>query len=231
MIIPGGYLETSEQALNVYRDAYKATLTDTLGESYEGVWSVLGDRDFFALADAFIYAYPSLSYNLSDYGKQLPEFLELSLWQDTYPFLSDLARFDWAFKEVFHGVCPSMDSHLNFQNISSESKFKFLSSVRFLSLRFSVYDIWKQRKSNVDRLTNKLDSPEHLILYKGSDDKVWVVRLELWQFDLLSHLYMGQTLVEALNTTLTKYDISDSTLIHKFFAEVASYSFLIDFNQ
>jgi hypothetical protein len=57
---------------------------------------------------AFIARSPSsTSYNLSDYGASFPDFVEgqafnsLNLSSDA-PFLGDLARYEWEFKNLFH---------------------------------------------------------------------------------------------------------------------------------
>ena len=46
-IRPAGRLKTAASALEVYRRAYVARLTEALGDTYEAVWSVLGDDVFF----------------------------------------------------------------------------------------------------------------------------------------------------------------------------------------
>ena len=100
-LTPGGTL-TSPDALNVYSNGYIVRLTESLGETYEAVWWVCGDEDFFQLSRNFILANPSTTYNLSNYGQQFPEFMDYVAPFPDLPFLGDLARFEWIFKELFH---------------------------------------------------------------------------------------------------------------------------------
>ncbi|MDO8494631.1 MAG: DNA-binding domain-containing protein [Deltaproteobacteria bacterium] len=105
-IRPGGTLPGPAAVLKVHREGYFARLTEQLGETYEAVWSVLGDQKFFQLCREYIRKHPSIFYNLSDYGAEFPLFLEKQKEAKKFPFLPDLALFEWGFKEVFHGAEP-----------------------------------------------------------------------------------------------------------------------------
>src|SRR3989338_4151121 len=70
-VVPGGSL-SKEEAIAVYQQAYKARFTDVLGETFESVWWVLGDTQFFEVAHAYIYTHFENVYNLSEYGKKFP---------------------------------------------------------------------------------------------------------------------------------------------------------------
>ncbi|MFX5734457.1 DNA-binding domain-containing protein, partial [Acinetobacter baumannii] len=84
-----------------YRRGYRARLTEALGETYEAVWRVLGDEEFFSATRSFIAEEPSRSYNLSDYGQRFPDFLS-ARYQQEAGFLGHLAHLEWAFKSCFH---------------------------------------------------------------------------------------------------------------------------------
>src|SRR5690242_17972840 len=73
---PGGAL-TAEAAVGVYRTAYPARLTEQLCETFEGVWSVLGDERFFKRCREYIAGNASPYYSMSDYGAGFPEFLKV----------------------------------------------------------------------------------------------------------------------------------------------------------
>ena len=92
----------SNAAVGVYRTGHIVRLTEALGETFEAVWWVAGDEHYFQLAKEFLLAHPSASYNLSDFGISFPNFLDKRQPFSDLPFLADLARFEWLFKEVFH---------------------------------------------------------------------------------------------------------------------------------
>ena len=142
-IVPGGSL-SKEEAIDVYKRAYKARFTDVLGETFESVWWVLGDAHFFEIAHEYIYTHREFVYNLSEYGKTFPEFLSKNPVLKTYPFLSDLTSFEWTFKELFHeedagGINPEnmMDSALDGSII-----LRFKKAYRLFSSDYDVVSIW-----------------------------------------------------------------------------------------
>ena len=52
-IIPVGSLN-QKQVLQVYTNDYYARLTEALGESFEAIWAVLGDEEFFKVCHEYI---------------------------------------------------------------------------------------------------------------------------------------------------------------------------------
>ncbi|HEX4924641.1 MAG TPA: DNA-binding domain-containing protein, partial [Bdellovibrionales bacterium] len=138
---PGGRL-TLRAALGVYSGGYVARLTEALGETFEAVWWVLGDREFFALAKAFIAGNDSRTYNLSSYGEAFPAYLRHA-GPPSAPFLHDLARFEWLFRESFNEPPPAPFDHaeLHLLHERSDVVLKFQKNVRLFSAPYSVYPI------------------------------------------------------------------------------------------
>ncbi|MCE9600540.1 MAG: DNA-binding domain-containing protein [Spirochaetia bacterium] len=142
-ILPGGTLAAKDSLL-VYSRAYLFRLTEALGETYEAVWRLLGDDDFFEAAANYIALNPSRSHNLSHYGKDFPEFL-----RTTFPkteILHDLAKFESKFAELFHkreetGLEPS-----ELVTLTPTASLEFVDSLFFLTAVGPIYAIWKLRE-------------------------------------------------------------------------------------
>ena len=100
---PCGNFLSATAALNIYKGGYPARLIDSLASTYEAIHKILGDELFFILCRRFISTHPSQSYNLSDYGSQLSIFLESeTMLKEKFPFLPELANFEWHFQHTFH---------------------------------------------------------------------------------------------------------------------------------
>ena len=198
--VTGGGTLTSAEAVEVYRGGYPARLTDALGETYETCWRVLGDEAFFAAARAYISRFPSRTHNLSDYGAEFPEFLESLPVAEDAPYLGDLARYAWTFKELFHekphgGLEPAVLAAKGHPN----AVLHFGSAVRLLSLRHSVYGIF--RRDNDDETPIEESSwkgAERLILYKKEGNPIYVRELTPPEHSALSALGSGRPLADAL---------------------------------
>lgn len=217
LIIPGGTLKSSQQALEVYARAYHATLTEALGENFEGVWSVVGDDNFFALCDDYIRENPSHSYNLSDYGHHFPYYLAQRAESKNLPFLADLARFEWIFKEIFHSE-KTEESNIH---ISPDLPLRFSSSTQIFSSDFSVYQLWENRKQQLDSMPDSVFQPQRLLLYKDKAHKIWVQTLEDWEFAILSLLKDGKSISSSLSQVIDSIGIPDESKLQNFFYNLA----------
>lgn len=198
-VVPGGTL-TAEAALSIYQRAYVARLTEALGETFEAVWRVLGDDDFFRTTRSFIEVERSQSYNLSDYGLSFPEFLEQKHGAE-FPFLSSLARFEWSFKNVFHAKQhePIAPSRLVELDLNEDIRLIIGSAVQLFEAPFSVYELWKQRAATkISLLSLDLAKPEAMVLYK-KEQKIFAKVLSRTEFRILSSLTSGETLASALS--------------------------------
>jgi hypothetical protein len=211
--VSGGGKLTAEEAVDVYRGGYPARLTEALGETFEACWRVLGDEDFFAAAKDYIARVPSLTHNLADYGASFPEFLECRPDAETAPFIGDLARFEWAYKELFHAKAHEpLAPALLAAKARPEAVFKFGGAVRLMAVRYRVYGLWKRNRSN-DAPLKKSDweGAERLIFYKKEGNDVFVRSLSVPEYAALSALKAGRPLQEALASVdgLTADDVKD----------------------
>jgi hypothetical protein len=198
--VTGGGTLSAAEAVEVYRRGYPARLTEALGETYEACWRVLGDDAFFAAARDFIARAPSLTHNLSDYGAGFPEFLESRPDAEHAPFLGELARFEWAFKELFHAApCPGLDAKVLAARARPDSVLRLGGGVRLLSLRFRVQEIWRRdRADDAPLKSSDWEGAERLILYKLEGNPIYVRALTAPEHAALTGLAAGRPLGDAL---------------------------------
>lgn len=197
--VSGGGKLTSEGAVDVYRRGYPARLTEALGETYERVWRVLGDDDFFAACSAFIPTERSVSHNLSDYGRTFPDFLSARAEFAHAPFLGDLARLEWAFKDLFHARGhESLPAEELARLAAPSARFVFGAAVALLSLGHRVHAIWTRSLEDDSPLDpESWRGREDLFLYK-KNGRVFSRRLTPPEAAALTALRAGRPLEEAL---------------------------------
>lgn len=217
-IEPGGKLPSSKEAFNVYLGGYPARLTDALGEAYEGVWSVLGDDDFFTICQRFIQSHPSSSYNLSDYHPLFHLFLsqQENLCQD-FPFLPELALFEWEFHNTFHKA-PDISVTFSEEALSSVddlSTFRFLPTLHLFEFKYSTYSVWKNREYNSETAVD-FSNPEQLIMYKSDTHLIRTLLLQPWQAFSLKQFLSGNELGKVLSSTQEKYDLNEEKISELF---------------
>ncbi len=91
-----------EKRFAVYRNNIFASLTDVLQGRFAVVSRLLGEEFFHATAKAYITVNPPVSPVLMRYGATFAEFLDGFEPVSDVPYLSDVARLEWAWSEAYH---------------------------------------------------------------------------------------------------------------------------------
>lgn len=196
---PGGQMNLKE-SFEVYHGAYIARLTTALTETFEAVHWVLGDHIFHEVSRNYIETQPSVSYNLSDYGENFPSFLQEHPAIKGIPFIYDLARFEWMFKEVFHAQSPDPLPAERVQELMHADDFTvtFIEAMNLFDSPYAIYDIWTHRKEPQYEFEDiNWELPESLILYK-KDKKIYVKRIETEDLHILEELREGKSVSSVL---------------------------------
>lgn len=87
--------------LDLYANMYFYRLLDVLRADYPKVLAVVGEAEFHNLATDYLLACRPSHPSIADAGRRLPEFLSRHRLNGPRPWLSDLARIEWARLEVY----------------------------------------------------------------------------------------------------------------------------------
>ncbi len=188
---------STQEAFAVYQRGYVARLTETLGDTYESVWSVLGDDLFFEVCREFIFLHSSLSYNLSDYSVKFIDFLISHPISQEFPFLADLAHLGWLHKKVFHAATEQALAGEELITLlgNDDKKLMLVSDFDVLKSDFCLFDIWKSLK-NESVPPEKWQNPQCLAFYK-LDQQVYVQQISIKEFEFFEHLRSGLDIIDA----------------------------------
>jgi len=101
-----GHINSSElipvaARLAIYSDAYRLRLADALGSNYPRLQQLLGAEAFSLVARQYLDRHPSQNTSVRWFGDQLPEFLCQHSMYASRPWLSELARWEWAVVTAF----------------------------------------------------------------------------------------------------------------------------------
>ena len=215
VIKPAGRLRT-ETAWEVYRRGYPARLTSALGETYETVWALLGDAEFFRLCAVFIDSQTSRSHNLGDYGEHFVSFLQNHVPQERAELLVELAHFEWLFRECFHEATPVETPPVDWPSLTAASDLKVLlrAHAKFCSSHYRVDDIHRNRLTGLSAEDlARAETRIGFLLYR-SDDQVYVSELDPSVYALGAALAEGFT----LNQAVERAHIEDAAVIQSLFA-------------
>jgi len=218
LIIPGGTLDTPD-AIKVYANGVIVRLTEALGETFEAIWWVCGDEDFFQLAKYYIQTHPSSTYNLSNYGEEFPDFLDHIDPFPDLPFLGDLARYEWLFKFLFHAKQHESVSQDSLQSLTEEAtiRFRLGNAVRLFTSPYAVYDLWKLRGTeHKGKPPVEWNRPQSLVLYK-KNKQIFIREVGDAEYGILLALQQGATLEQALASAVDAHPTFDQRQISDLF--------------
>lgn len=197
--VTGGGRLTPAAAVEVYRRAYPARLSEALGETFEACWRVLGDRAFLAACADYAREVPSVSADLADYGRGFPEFL-LARHGGDAPFIADLGRLEWEFKELFHaaphaGLAPGALA----AKAGPRSVLVLGGAFRLFSFAHRIAAIRRRDRGDETPLAPAdWEGREDLALYKNGTSEVFLRALTAPQAAALRALAGGTPLEDAL---------------------------------
>lgn len=197
--VTGGGRLTPAAAVEVYRRAYPARLSEALGETFEACWRVLGDEAFLAACADYAREVPSASADLSDYGRTFPEFLLARHGADA-PFVADLGRLEWEFKELFHAAPHAgLPPEALAAKAGPRAVLVLGGAFRLLSSAHRVAAIRRRDRADATPLTPAdWEGREDLALYKNGTNEVFLRALSAPQAAALRALAGGTPLEDAL---------------------------------
>lgn len=96
---------SSIERLEIYNRQYWYRLFDCFYEDFPGLRTLVGDKPFSALTEAYLTRHRSRSFTLRDLGQDLEKFLEAEPeWTAKHAALArDLVRLEWAHIVAFDG--------------------------------------------------------------------------------------------------------------------------------
>lgn len=164
--------------LEIYRNAYRARLTEALRENYPVLHRVLGDEAFDALAESFIAAHPSRQYSIRWFGSSLADFLAAQPEALPHAALPDLARMEWALGTAFDAaddVPLSVDSLLSLTPESwATLQLASHASVCLIALDWAVEPLWRAVSEDAEAETTPPERhPHHLLVWRQDQHTQW----------------------------------------------------------
>lgn len=164
-----------EKGLSIYRDSFTTALLNAMREVYEVCVKLTGDHFFNAMTMLYIEGTPSHSENIGHYGEEFPHFIAHFPHAKSLPYLSDVARLEWAWHKALHAENAAPFHPETLLELSEEEHahivFHLPPSATLMTSDYPIDDIWHvNQKEYEDEPTVHLD--------KGG------VKLLIWRQDM-----------------------------------------------
>ncbi len=134
----------SAARLRVYADAYFARFHDVLAEDFPRVAAILGAERFEDLVREYLRRHPSTHPSVHHLGRDLPA--AIAQRADLPSYLADLARLEWARREVFDAPDCQPLSADTLRAVASAQwphlRFTPIPALAILRADWPVHEVW-----------------------------------------------------------------------------------------
>lgn len=134
------------ERISIYADMFVWRQVDALRADFPKLAEALGDESFYAVAEEYLRAHPSVHHDLGKLGADLPAFLAEHP-RLPRPDLADLAAVEWARCEVFEERSVPIASIDVLPALPPEQiphhTLRMVPSLRVLTLRHDPLPLWK----------------------------------------------------------------------------------------
>lgn len=138
---------SGERRLAVYHNNVFGGLTQTLRLTYPAIHVLVGEGFFRRMASDYIRAHPSISGDLTYFGRDLPAFLAEYAPVDELPYLPDMASLEWLCHTAYHAADQAPLSLDRLARLPPERydrlRFKLHPACRLLSSSYPLHRIWR----------------------------------------------------------------------------------------
>ena len=183
--------------LGVYRDSIQAGLFSAMRETYKATAVIIGLESFSKLAYSSINEHPSNSTNLNDYGDDFPDFIKEHYSE--LPFLSDLARFERVYENLFLTDAAAEFRRAEFieaLNTVPERAVLIVNPAGFIfKSKYPIVKIWEYAKDDIDTLP-AADEPGDRCFVTCNQKKVYFYPLTADECQIINAIRQNCSILE-----------------------------------
>lgn len=212
-----GDARRNHNRLALYRGNLTQTWLNVLSAAYPVVRALTGDDFFHALAREYGRTRPSASGDLNQFGHQLADLLRAWPPCSGYPYLSDIARLEWAlhrahFAADMSPLAPEDWLHYD-PDVLADSPVILHPAVELVASSWRIADIWfAHESSGLATMSDDIQRPQYVVVARPLW-KAHVIALSPAAFCALEALRRGEVMglaIDAAQATETTFDFASN---------------------
>lgn len=137
-------------AFEIYRNNYRHALLRALAQSFPVVEELVGEAFFRAMALSYLEITPPTTRLLRDYGGSFAEFIARFEPAEAVPYLTDVARFEYALVQAYYASDEGDDPAGNLTALGVESQMRWRGSTQLIRSLYPIVSIWQAHKAGED---------------------------------------------------------------------------------
>jgi hypothetical protein len=196
--------------LQIYANAYRIRLKETMETDHEMLGLYLGDELFDKLAKEYTQAHPSQFRSLREFCDALPGFLHQDSFFSQYPIIGDIARFERRLLNAFDAADASRASFSELQATAPDlwpgCKLRFHPSVQIFVCNSNAVESWQALKQASTPPVPDYQSERAWLLWRGESRLTEFISLTQEQLLLLHGFIQGENFATQCEFMLDFYD-------------------------
>jgi hypothetical protein len=134
---------TSFERLEIYNRQYWFRIISSMCDDFEGLRSLLGDKQFHKLVTAYLIEHPSTSFSLRNLGSKLESWLgaHREYVSGVEKLAVDFVRLEWAEIDVFDSAALPAVSAADLLRMGHDPLLRLQPYIRLLELSAPVHDL------------------------------------------------------------------------------------------
>jgi hypothetical protein len=216
--LKGASLRRADRRFAVYRNNVAVSLIEALGARFPVVKRLVGDEFFSAMAHAFVLREPPVSPLIIHYGETFAAFIEEFDAAAPLPYLSDVARLEYARGRAYHAADAEPLPRAAFAALPSgrigSARVMLHPSVGIVASRFPVLSIWEANQDRAVRAVPHWGAEAAVVARPFLE--VETRRLLPGSDVFLLALHAGSTIAEAVEraaTATSEFNASDGLAV------------------
>lgn len=204
-----------DSQLEVYINSYRYRLYGVTAEEYPILQHYLGDDEFDNLIDSFVNKALSNHFNIGRYTAMLPDFMKNQAQHDE--FATEICTLEDAISQIADlkettALTPEHLEGLTAEKLM-ESTLHPRAALKLFSFNYPVNQYYRAIKDEKTPPSTK-PKPCYLAVFRH-EDTVWRMELEELESKMLSELFSGLPIGDALESIQTEFKIEDNILAGK----------------
>jgi len=195
-----------EIRLNIYANAYRQRLKETIDNDHTLLGIYLGDKLFELMVDGYISRHPSNVRSLRYFCDALPQYLLETAPFNQQPLIADLARFERLLLTAFDAADTDTVTLEQLQQLPSEQwpelRLRFHPSTQLFSSDWNTVDTWQDLKRKQTPPPPRGANPSYWLVWRNPERLTEFRSLCFEEYTLLKEALEGCNFAALCETLL-----------------------------
>ncbi|WP_144210594.1 HvfC/BufC N-terminal domain-containing protein [Shewanella donghaensis] len=201
---------SAKHRLQIYANAYRIRLTETMETDHQILGLYLGDDLFDKMAKEYTQAFPSKAKSLRQFCDNLPSFLASDSFFSAHPILADLARFERRLLNAFDAAEAPRADYSELQNIPPQQWpdicLRFHPSVQLFKCKSNAVESWQALKGDEQPKAPDYQIERYWLLWRNQQRLTQFESLHQSQFALINGFIEGHNFAQQCELMLNWYE-------------------------